>query len=72
MKLSTLIDALQKDLDERGDVTVAVQSEANPRRLVTERLDTVPVINKNTGEKRLIIVSDPEWRIPDDDKKEES
>lgn len=72
MKLSTLIDALQKDLDERGDVTVAVQSEANPRRLVTERLDTVPVINKNTGEKRLTIVSDPEWRIPDDDKKEES
>jgi hypothetical protein len=67
-----LIDALQKDLDERGDVTVAVQSEANPRRLVTERLDTVPVINKNTGEKRLTIVSDPEWRIPDDDKKEES
>lgn len=72
MKLSTLIDALQKDLDERGDVTVAVQSEANPRRLVTERLDTVPVINKHTGEKRLTIVSDPEWRIPDDDKKEES
>ena len=67
MKLSTLIDALQKDLDERGDVTVAVQSEANPRRLVTERLDTVPVINKNTGEKRLIIVSDPGWRIPDDE-----
>lgn len=72
MKLSTLIDALQKDLDERGDVTVAVQSEANPRRLVTERLDTVPVINKNTGEKRLIIVSDPGWRIPDDDKGKES
>lgn len=72
MKLSTLIDALQKDLDERGDVDVAIQSEANPRRLVTERLDTVPVINKNTGEKRLIIVSDPEWRIPDDDKGEES
>lgn len=40
--------------------------------LVTQRLDTVPVINKNTGEKRLIIVSDPEWRIPDDDKGEES
>jgi hypothetical protein len=72
MKLSTLIDALQKDLDERGDVDVAIQSEANPRRLVTQRLDTVPVINKNTGEKRLIIVSDPEWRIPDDDKGEES
>ena len=72
MKLSTLIDALQKDLDERGDVIVAVQSEANPRRLVTERLDTVPVINKNTREKRLIIVSAPEWRIPDDDKGEES
>jgi hypothetical protein len=72
MKLSTLIDALQKDLDERGDVDVAIQSEANPRRLVTQRLDTVPVINKNTGEKRLIIVSDPEWRIPDDDKGKES
>ena len=70
MKLSTLIDSLQKELDERGDVDVAIQSEANPRRLVTQRLDTVPVINKNTGEKRLIIVSDPEWRIPDDDKKE--
>ena len=67
MKLSTLIDALQKELDERGDVTVAIQSEVNPRRLVTERLDTVPVINKNTGRKRLIIVSDPEWRIPDDE-----
>lgn len=66
MKLSTLIDALQKDLDERGDVTVAIQSEANPKRLVTERLDTVPVINKNTGRKRLIIISDPEWRTPDD------
>jgi hypothetical protein len=72
MKIATLIDALQKDLDERGDVDVAIQSEANPRRLVTQRLDTVPVINKNTGEKRLIIVSDPEWRIPDDDKGEES
>ena len=72
MKLSTLIDSLQKELDERGDVTVAIQSEANPRRLVTQRLDTVPVINKNTGEKRLIIVSDPEWRIPDDDKGKES
>lgn len=67
MKLSTLIDRLQKDLDERGDVTVAIQSEANPRRLVTERLDTVPVINKNTGRKRLMIVSDPEWRTPDDE-----
>ena len=68
MKLSTLIDRLQKDLDERGDVTVAIQSEANPTMLVTERLDTVPVINKNTGRKRLIIVSDPEWRTPDDEK----
>ena len=68
MKLSTLIDALQKELDERGDVTVAVQSEANPKKLVTERLDTVPVTNKNTGRKRLIIVSDPEWRTPDDKK----
>lgn len=67
MKLSTLIDRLQKDLDERGDVTVAIQSEANPKRLVTERLDTVPVTNKNTGRKRLIIVSDPAWRIPDDE-----
>nr|DAV90729.1 MAG TPA: hypothetical protein [Caudoviricetes sp.] len=72
MKLSTLIDSLQKELDERGDVTVAIRSEANPRPLVTERLDTVPVINKNTGKKRLIIVSDPEWRIPDDDKGKES
>jgi hypothetical protein len=68
MKLSTLIDSLQKELDERGDVTVAIQSEANPKRLVTERLDTVPVTNKNTGRKRLMIVSDPEWRIPDDEK----
>ena len=67
MKLSTLIDRLQKDLEERGDVTVAIQSEANPKRLVTERLDTVPVTNKNTGRKRLIIVSDPDWRIPDDE-----
>lgn len=67
MKLSTLIDRLQKDLDERGDVTVAIQSEANPTMLVTERLDTVPVTNKHTGRKRLIIVSDPEWRIPDDE-----
>jgi hypothetical protein len=58
--------------DTRDCVTVAIQSEANPRRLVTKRLDTVPVINKNTGEKRLIIVSDPDWRIPDDDKGEES
>jgi hypothetical protein len=72
MKLSNLIDRLQKDLDERGDVTVAIQSEANPTMLVTERLDTVPVTNKHTGRKRLIIVSDPDWRIPDDDKKEES
>lgn len=67
MKLSTLIDRLQKELDERGDVIVAIQSEANPKRLVTERLDTVPVINKNTGRKRLMIVSDPEWRTPDDE-----
>lgn len=72
MKLSTLIASLQRDLDTRGDVDVAIQSEANPRRLVTQHLDTVPVINKNTGEKRLTIVSDPEWRIRDDDKKEES
>lgn len=72
MKLSTLIASLQRDLDTRGDVDVAIQSEANPRRLVTKRLDTVPVINKNTGEKQLIIVSDPEWRIPDDDKGKES
>lgn len=68
MKLSTLIDQLQKELDERGDVIVAIQSEANPKRLITERLDTVPVINKNTGRKRLIIVSDPDWRTPDDEK----
>lgn len=68
MKLSTLIDQLQKDLDERGDVTVAIQSEANPKRLITERLDTVPVTNKHTGRKRLIIVSDPDWRTPDDEK----
>jgi hypothetical protein len=72
MKLSTLIDVLQNELDERGDVIVAIRSEANPRALVTERLDIVPVINKNTGRKRLMIVSDPEWRIPNDDKKEES
>lgn len=72
MKLSTLIASLQRDLDTRGDVDVAIQSEANPRRLVTQRLDTVPVINKNTGEKQLIIVSDPGWRIPDDDKGKES
>jgi hypothetical protein len=72
MKLSTLIASLQRDVDTRGDVDVAIQSEANPRRLVTQRLDTVPVINKNTGEKQLIIVSDPEWRIPDDDKGKES
>lgn len=72
MKLSTLIDSLQKELDERGDVTVAIQSEASPTMLVSERLDTVPVVNKNTGRKRLIIVSDPDWRIPDDDKGKES
>lgn len=70
MKLSTLIDRLQKELDERGDVHVAVQSEANPTMLVSERLDTVPVVNKNTGRKRLIIVSDPDWRIPDDEKED--
>lgn len=70
MKIATLIDRLQKELDERGDVTVAIQSEANPKRLITERLDTVPVINKNTGRKRLIIVSDPDWRIPDDEKED--
>ena len=68
MKLSTLIGSLQQELDERGDVIVAIQSEANPRRLVTERLDTVPVVNERTGRKRLIIVSDPDWRIPDDEK----
>nr|DAN00380.1 MAG TPA: hypothetical protein [Caudoviricetes sp.] len=68
MKLSTLIDRLQKELDERGDAIVAIQSEASPKRLVTERLDTVPVTNKHTGRKRLIIVSDPEWRTPDDEK----
>lgn len=56
MKLSTLIDSLQKELDERGDVIVAIQSEANPTMLVTERLDTVPVTNKHTGRKRLIII----------------
>ena len=72
MKLSTLIASLQCDLDTHGDVDVAIQSEASPRRLVTKRLDTVPVINQNTGEKKLIIVSDPEWRIPDDDKGKES
>ena len=70
MKLSTLIDRLQKELDERGDVHVAVRSEANPTMLVSERLDTVPVVNKNTGRKRLIIVSDPDWRIPDDEKED--
>lgn len=66
MKLSTLIDALQHELAEFGDVDFVIQSEAPEETRVTESLFTVPVINKNTGRKRLIIIADPDRRIPDD------